>query len=74
MNTSPYWLPPVAVNRQPKKIGFWGFVITSLVAVAVNLNIGLGIAQSLIGLIGILILYAVLQIKADNVSAWNNLE
>ena len=57
-----------------KKIGFWGFVITSLAALAINLNIGLGITQSLLGLLGVFILFVVLQIKAKDVSAWNNLE
>lgn len=57
-----------------KKIGFWGFVITSLLAMIINLNIGLGIFQSLIGLLGIAIAYGVLQISKDNVSAWENLE
>jgi hypothetical protein len=57
-----------------KKIGFWGFILTSLAAVAINLSLGLGIAQSLIGLLGIVILWAVLQIKQNDVSAWKNLE
>ncbi len=57
-----------------KKIGFWGFVVTSLAALIINLNIGLSITQSLLGLVGIILLYAVLQIKVDNVSAWQNLE
>jgi len=56
------------------KIGFWGFVVTSIAALAVNLSIGLGIVQSFIGLIGIAVLYGVFQIKKDNVSAWTNLE
>lgn len=55
------------------KLGFWGFIITALAAVGINLNLGLGIGQSLMGLIGIIILWAVLQIKQDDVSAWNNL-
>ena len=57
-----------------KKIGFWGFVITSIVVLIINLSIGLGIAQSVLGLLGIVILYAVLQIKRDDVKAWTNLE
>ena len=57
-----------------KKIGFWGFVATSIVALFINLSIGLGIAQSLFGLVGIVILYFVLQIKKDDVTTWNNLE
>ncbi|MEX0289474.1 MAG: hypothetical protein AB3N14_10230 [Flavobacteriaceae bacterium] len=57
-----------------KKIGFWGFVGSSLVALAINLNIGLSIGQSLLGLLGVAILYGVLQIKQNDVSGWDNLE
>ncbi len=59
---------------QWKKLGFWGFVITSIGAFIINLIIGLGIGQSLFGLIGIAILYGVLQIKKDNITAWSSLE
>ena len=57
-----------------KKIGFWGFLLTSIGSLIINLSIGLGIGQSLLGLVGIAILYGVLQIKKDNVPAWDNLE
>jgi len=56
------------------KLGFWGFIASSLIAVAINLSIGLGIGQSLFGLIGVIILYGVFQIKKDNVTAWDNLD
>ncbi len=59
---------------QWKKWGFWGFIITSIGALIVNLSIGSGIGKSLFGLVGISILYGILQIKKDNVSAWKNLE
>jgi signal transduction histidine kinase len=55
-------------------IGFWGFFATSIAALVVNLSMGLGIVQSLFGLVGIAVLYGVLQIKKDNVSAWTILE
>ena len=57
-----------------KKVGFWGFIITSIGALIINLNIGLGIGQSLFGLVGLAVLYGVLQIKKDDVTAWSNLE
>jgi hypothetical protein len=57
-----------------KKIGFWGFIITSLGAFIINLSIGLGVVQSILGLAGVAILYGVLQIKKDNISAWSNLD
>jgi len=56
------------------KLGFWGFVASGIVAVAINLNIGLGVGQSLLGLVGIIILFGVLQIKKDDVTAWDNLD
>lgn len=57
-----------------KKVGFWGFVATSAVVLVVNLIIGLSVTQSVMGLIGIVVLYGVLQIKKEDVSAWSNLE
>ena len=57
-----------------KKIGFWGVILSSIVALVVNLSIGIGIAQSIVGLIGVVVLYGVLQIKKDNISAWENLD
>ena len=59
---------------QWKKWGFLGFIITSIGALIINLSIGLGIGQSLFGLVGLAILYGILQIKKDNVTAWENLE
>ena len=56
------------------KSGFWGFVMSAIAALIVNLRVGLGIGQCLLGLAGIGILYAVLQIKQDDISAWDNLE
>lgn len=57
-----------------KKIGFWGFLVTSFLTLIVNLNVGLSIGQALLGLIGIGILFGVLQIKQDGESGWENLE
>jgi hypothetical protein len=57
-----------------RKTGFWGFVATSIIALFINLGLGLGIGQSLSGLIGIAVLYGVLQIKVEEETAWNNLE
>ncbi len=59
---------------QWKKLGFWGFAVTGVGALIVNLAIGLGVGQSLFGLAGIAILYGVLQIKQGNVTAWENLD
>jgi len=59
---------------QWKKLGFWGFTVTSILTFIVNINIGLGVGQSLFGLVGIAILYGVLQIKKGNATAWDNLQ
>lgn len=57
-----------------KKIGFWGFLITSVAALAINLNLGLSSGQTFGGLIGIAILYGILQIKKNDVSTWESLD
>ncbi|NVB38997.1 hypothetical protein G6O69_14235 [Pseudenhygromyxa sp. WMMC2535] len=56
-----------------KKIGFFGFVGTSVLAAIINLSAGLAISQVVGGLIGIGILYAILQIGSPK-SAWAQLE
>jgi hypothetical protein len=56
-----------------KKWGFWGFLVSSIVAIIVNLSIGLGFGQSLLGLVGIILLYAVLQIGKDR-KGWSKME
>jgi len=58
---------------QWKKWGFWGFCVSGFVSILVNLSIGLGIGTSLGGLIGIAILYGVLQIGSDN-KGWQQLD
>lgn len=57
-----------------KKIGFWGFLITSIITLFINLSIGVSFGQSLLGLGGIIVLYFVLQINKDNVTAWDYLD
>jgi hypothetical protein len=54
-----------------RKWGFYGFLVTTLIALANNLMIGLGIGISIIGLLGIVILYAVLQIGSPK--GWTQL-
>ncbi len=56
-----------------KKWGFYGFIGTSIITFGLNLSSGLGIAGSLSGLIGIAILYGVLQIGEQN-KGWPQLE
>jgi len=59
---------------QWKKFGFYGFCLTSISALILKLILGLGLANSIIGLGGIVILYGILQLKKGNNSAWNELE
>lgn len=59
---------------QWRKVGFWGVVATYLGAFTINLIIGIDIFQSLIGLVGIAVLYIILHIKKKNVSSWESLE
>ena len=56
-----------------KKWGFWGFLVSGMVAFIINLTIGLGIGQSLFGLLGIVLLYAVLHIGKEK-KGWSQLE
>lgn len=56
-----------------KKWGFFGFVAMSILALCVNLTIGLNIFQIILGLAGIAILYGVLQIGNEN-KGWTQLE
>lgn len=56
-----------------KKWGFWGFVASSVGAFLINLSIGLGIGSAVGGLIGIAVLYGVLQIGKE-LKGWSQLE
>ena len=56
-----------------KKWAFWGLLGTSIITLIINLNLGIG-AISLIGLLGIVIIYLLLQLKIDGIKGWNNLE
>lgn len=58
---------------QWKKWAFWVLVGTSIIALIINLSLGLGIGTSLFGLSGIAILFGVLQMKKNGVTAWENL-
>lgn len=53
--------------------GFWGFVVSACVIVIVNLLIGLHPVQAASGLIGVAILYGVLQIGREN-KGWSQLK
>ena len=56
-----------------KKFGFFGFCVTSVIALALNLSIGVSIVQSALGLLGIAILYWVLNMGEEE-KAWPRLK
>jgi len=58
---------------QWKKWGFWGFCASSVVGLLINLSIGVGIGSTIFGLIGVALLYGVLQIGKDN-KGWPQLD
>ena len=57
---------------QWKKWGFWGFCASSIVALVVNLSVGLG-TGAFVGLLGILLLYGALHIGKEN-KGWPQLD
>ena len=56
-----------------KRWGFYGFIASAIVALITNLSIGLGIGQSVVGLIGIPLLYWVMNMGGPN-KAWPHLK
>ena len=56
-----------------KKWGFWGFCASAVIIFIINLAIGLGIGQSVLGLLGVAILFGVLQIGKEN-KGWPQLD
>lgn len=57
-----------------RKWTFWAYVGTGLITFLINISIGLGVGPSIIGFMGVVILYAVLQIKQNGKTAWKNLK
>jgi len=56
-----------------KKWGFWLFTLTACVTICLNLYAGVSIGSSMFGLVGVAILYGVLQIGGDK-KGWTQLE
>jgi len=56
-----------------KKWGFWGFCASAVAALIINISTGVGIAPSLVGLIGVAILFGVLHIGKEN-KGWPQME
>jgi hypothetical protein len=57
-----------------KKWGFWGYILTVVLSLIINESMGQDMGNPIYYFFGVVILYGVLQIKKDNISAWNNLE
>ncbi len=56
-----------------KKWGFYGFIVSSAVTFAINLAIGVPVVHALMGFVGVLVLYCVLQIGNGN-KGWPQLD
>ena len=54
-----------------KKAGFYGICVTTAIAFLINLSVGISPTACIIGLIGLPVLYGILQIKKGGVSAWD---
>lgn len=55
-----------------KKWAFWALVGSRIITLIINLNIGTG-AISYIGLLGIILIYLLLELKKDGIKGWENL-
>ena len=58
---------------QWKKWGFFGVIVNTIVAFGINMYAGVGIGQSVLGLVGVGVLFGVLQIGGDQ-NGWSQLE
>ena len=56
-----------------KRWGFYGFCASAGIVFVINLAIGLGVGSSVMGLVGIAVLYGVLQIGGEG-KGWDQLE
>ncbi len=64
-----------AIMLLKRKIyGFYGFVLSAIIAFSVNIYIEIEFSKAFYGLIGIGLLYGILQIRKDGISAWRNLD
>ena len=57
-----------------KVAGFWGYVIISVIASFINLSMGVDLPTIIGGLLSPVVLYAIMQIKRNNISAWDQLD
>jgi len=57
-----------------KKWAFYGFAVSGFLMFLTNLNMGTDIVSASLGLVGVLLLFSVLQMKKGKTSGWENLE
>lgn len=57
-----------------KKWGFFGVMLSGFITVFVNLAIGVNVMAAVMGLIGVAVLYGVLQIGDDKTKGWTQLD
>ncbi len=56
------------------KLGFWGILITNLILLAIEIINDHEISHSIFGIICLIALFGLLQLKKNNVSGWKNLD
>ena len=57
-----------------RKWGFWGLTFTCTCSIIINVVIGIGLFQSIAGIVGLVLLFGILQIKKNKTSTWSNLK
>jgi len=57
-----------------KKIGFWGVAATTVLSTVLNISGGMDATQAVKGLFWVILLFGILQIPKNDVSAWKNME
>ena len=57
-----------------KKWAFWGYLVSSIAMVVVNVEMGAPLWQSILNLAGVAILFAVLHIGGKEKKGWSQLE
>jgi hypothetical protein len=57
-----------------KKWAFYGFALSGFLMFITNINMGVDALSAALGLVGIFLLYSILQMKQGETSGWENLE
>lgn len=56
------------------KLGFWGLLVTNVMLLTIQIINDHEISYSIFGMLVLIALFGLLQLKRNNVSGWNNLE